>query len=170
MAAFDGGIATWNEKYRFDAVRPVSAIRFLYRDQTISSWSGPGGEMVTDLPGAEWQSFLGTANHSEYPSGSACFCAAHGQARRRFLGSDTMGWSVSVAAGSSVIEPRVTPSTDLLLGPWHTFTEIEEDCAMSRSWGGVHFKAALTAGQQLCRPIGDRAFEFIDRHLRGNGR
>jgi hypothetical protein len=29
LAAFDGGIATWNEKYRYDAVRPVTAIHYL---------------------------------------------------------------------------------------------------------------------------------------------
>ena len=34
---------------------------------------------------------------------------------------------------------------------------------MSRLWGGVHFKASLTAGQQLCRPIGDLAFEFVEQ-------
>ena len=33
VAAFDGGIATWNEKFRYDAVRPFSAIRFLYGDR-----------------------------------------------------------------------------------------------------------------------------------------
>ena len=42
VAAFDGGIATWNQKYRYDAVRPVTAIRFLYGDRSISGWGGQG--------------------------------------------------------------------------------------------------------------------------------
>jgi hypothetical protein len=170
VAAFDGGIATWNEKYRYDAVRPASAIRFLYDDRLISGWGGPGKGTVTDLPGSEWRSYLNTGNHPEYPSGSACFCAAHAQASRRYLGSDAFGWSVNVPAGSSVIEPGVTPANDITLGPWETFTEFEEDCQMSRLWGGVHFRSALTAGQQLCKPIGDLAFELVDRHIRGVGR
>jgi hypothetical protein len=170
VAAFDGGIATWNEKYRYDTVRPTSAIRFLYGHRSISGWGGPGKGTVPDLPGSEWRSYLPTGNHPEYPSGSACFCAAHAQASRRYLGSDAFGWSVTVPAGSSVIEPGVTPATEITLGPWATFTEFEEDCKSSRFWGGVHFQSAMTAGQQLCKPIGDVAFEFVDRHIRGTGR
>jgi hypothetical protein len=170
LAAFDGGIATWNEKYRYDAVRPITAIRYLYKDAVISGWGGPGRGTVNDLPGGEWRSYLNTANHPEYPSGSSCFCAAHAQASRRYLGSDTFGWAVSAAAGSSVVEPGITPVVDLTLGPWATFTEFEQACGMSRFWGGVHFLAALAASQQMCRPIGDLAFEFVDRHIRGRVR
>ena len=166
-ATFDGGIATWNEKYRFDAVRPVSAIRFLYGNRTVSGWGGPGKGTVR-LPGREWRSYLNTANHPEYPSGSACFCAAHAQASRRYLGSDSFGWSVPSPAGSSAIEPGVTPAQDIVLGPWATFTEFEQVCSQSRVLGGVHFTAAIEEGQKLCRPIGDLAFEFVDRHIKGN--
>jgi hypothetical protein len=166
MAAFDGGIATWNEKYKYDAVRPVTAIRYLYRNKLVTGWAGPGRGIVTDLPGGEWRSYLNTANHPEYPSGSSCFCAAHAQASRRFLGSDAFGWSVNVPAGSSVIEPGVTPATDITLGPWSTFTEFDQVCSLSRVYGGVHFPAAA-ASRELCRPIGDLAYEFLDRHIRG---
>lgn len=168
MAAFDAGIATWNEKYRYDAVRPITAIRYLYGDRTITGWGGPGRGTVTDLPGKEWRSYLSLGNHPEYPSGSACFCAAHAQASRRYLGSDAMGWSVPAPQGSSGIESGVTPASDLTLGPWNTFTEFEQDCGMSRVWGGVHFKASVDSAQQMCRPIGDLAFEFLKRHISGS--
>jgi hypothetical protein len=170
LAAFDGGIATWKEKVRHDAVRPTSAIRHLYKNRRIQGWAGPGRGVVHDLPGGEWRSYLNTGNHPEYPSGSSCFCAAHAQASRRFLGSDAFGWSVQVPAGSSVIEPGVTPATDLTLGPWNTFTEFEDDCSRSRARGGVHFRAATTEGQEMCRPIGDLAFEFVQSHVRGTPR
>ena len=170
LAAFDGGIATWKEKVVHDAVRPVSAIRHLYRNRRITGWAGPGRGVVDDLPGVEWRSYLNTGNHPEYPSGSSCFCAAHAQASRRYLGSDAFGWSVPVLAGSSVIEPGVTPATNLTLGPWNTFTEFEDDCSRSRVWGGVHFVPATTEGQKMCRPIGDLAFEFLQRHVQGTAR
>ena len=166
-AAFDGGIAIWREKYRYDVVRPTSAIRFLYRNRQISGWGGPGRGTVDDLPGKEWRSYLNTGNHPEYPSGSSCFCAAHAQASRRYLGSDAFGLAVPVAAGSSVVEPGVTPAQDVVLGPWNTFTEFENACSQSRVAGGVHFTAATVEGQALCRPIGDLAFEFVDRHIKG---
>jgi hypothetical protein len=170
VAAFDGGIATWHEKGRHDAVRPVSAIRHLYKDRRISGWAGPGQGIVDDLPAREWRSYLRTGNHPEYPSGSSCFCAAYAQASRRYFGTDTFGWSVAVPAGSSVIEPGVTPATDITLGPWPTFTDFENECSRSRVYGGVHFTAATIEGQEMCRPIGDLAFEFVQRHIEGNVR
>lgn len=33
--------------------------------------------------------------------------------------------------------------------------------------GGVHFVAATDEAQPMCRPIGDSAFEFVDRHIKG---
>jgi len=168
LVAFDGAIAAWNEKFRYDAVRPFSAIRYLYGERPVTAWGGPGEGTVSDLKGSEWRSYLNTADHPEYPSGSACFCAAHAQASRRFLGSDALGWSVPAPAGSSLVEPGITPVSDIVLGPWETWTEFEEECGISRLWGGVHFRASIPAGRDLCRPIGDLGYEFVQDHIDGN--
>ena len=170
VAAFDGGIATWKEKVRHDAVRPTSAVRHLYKNRKITGWAGPGRGIVDDLPGEEWRSYLNTGNHPEYPSGSSCFCAAYAQASRRYFGTDAFGFSWPAPAGSSVIEPGVTPATDITLGPWNTFTEFENECSRSRVWGGVHFTAATTEGQALCRPIGDKAFDFVRSLIDGTAK
>lgn len=165
-AAFDAAIAAWQEKARWDAVRPFSAIRFLYGDSLVTAWGGPGKGTV-DLPASQWRSYLSTADHPEYPSGSACFCAAHSQAARRYFGSDVLGFALPAPAGSSLVEPGVTPAEDILLGPWPTWTAFEEECGQSRLWGGVHFQASVDAGQELCRPIGDLAYEFLEAHIDG---
>jgi len=169
LAAFDGGIAIWANKYDYDAVRPFTAIHYLYGNSRVRAWGGPGQGTV-NMPGAEWTSYLGVADHPEYPSGSTCFCAAHAQASRRFLGSDTFGWSVPVPKGSSVIEPGITPATDIVIGPFVTFTEFETTCGRSRFWGGVHFLSSLPAGRDICRPIGDLAYEFLRKHIDGTMR
>ena len=170
VAAFDGGIATWKEKVRYDNVRPTSAIRYLYKNRKISGWAGPGRGVVDDLPAEEWRSYLNTGNHPEYPSGSSCFCAAYAQASRRYFGTDSFGFSIAAPAGSSVIEPGVTPATDITLGPYNTFTEFENECSRSRVWGGVHFTPATREGQALCRPIGDTAFEFVQSLIQGTAK
>jgi hypothetical protein len=167
MTAFDAGIAMWNEKTRHDAVRPFSAIRYLYGDQHVTAWGGPGKGTVTDLPASQWRSYLNTADHPEYPSGSACFCSAHAQASRRFLGSDTLGFSIPLAKGSSSVEPGITPASDIVLGPWATWTDFERECGVSRVWGGVHFMSAVKAAQQVCPTVGDRSYEFLRDHLEG---
>ena len=165
LAAFDGGIATWDNKYRYDAVRPFTAIHYLYGNSNVTAWGGPGKGTVV-MPGSDWTSYLGVADHPEYPSGSACFCSAHAQASRRFLGTDDFGWSVAAPKGSSVVEPGITPATDIAI-PFATFTNFENSCGMSRLWGGVHFLSAITAGHNLCRPIGDLAFDFVMKHIEG---
>jgi hypothetical protein len=167
MAAFDTAIAVWNEKYRYDAVRPFSAIRYLYRDRPVTAWGGPGKGALNDLPASEWRSYLNTADHPEYPSGSASFCGAHAQAMRRLLGSDKLEWPVRVAKGSSRIEPGVTPARDITL-TWNTWTEFEQDCGLSRLWGGVHFRPSLKAGRDIGHAIGDLAYEFVQRHIKGD--
>jgi hypothetical protein len=43
----------------------------------------------------------------------------------------------------------------------------EFECSRSRVHGGVHFTAATTAAQAMCRPVGDLAFEFLQRHIQG---
>jgi hypothetical protein len=168
IATFDGGIVTWQEKYRHDSVRPASAFRYLYGNQPVTAWGGPGRGTVSDLPASEWRSYTGTADHPEYPSGSACFCAAYAQAQRRLTGSDTLGYAFPAPKGTSRVEPGIAPSKTIFLGPWETWTEFEHDCGMSRFWGGVHFLSSIEAAQELCRPMGDRAYEFLKKHIDGN--
>ena len=37
IAAFDTTIAVWKEKYRWDAVRPFTAIPYLYGEQYLTT-------------------------------------------------------------------------------------------------------------------------------------
>jgi hypothetical protein len=165
LASFDTAIAVWNEKVRYDAVRPFSAIRFLYGDRTIRAWGGVEQGTV-NLKASEWRSYLNVADHAEYPSGSAAFCGAHSQASRLFLGSDTLGWTIPVGRGSSFVEPGITPAADLVLS-FPTWTDFERDCGLSRVWGGVHFPSAIPAGRDIGRRIGSAAFQFLQAHLSG---
>ena len=169
MGSFDGAIAAWRNKYMYDSVRPFTAIHWLYADHPVTAWGGPGKGRVTDLNGSNWESYLHTANHPEYPSGSACFCAVHAEASRRFFGSDKLGWSTTFKAGSSEIEPGITPARDVTLS-FATWTEFEDQCKLSRVLGGVHFVPSTVAGADLCRPIGDSAYKFVKEHIEGHPR
>ena len=167
LAAFDAGIVVWQEKTKHDAVRPFSAIPWLYGSQHVTAWGGPGKGTVSDLPANEWRPYLQTANHSEYPSGSAAFCAAHAQASRLFFDSDDLGWPVPIPAGEAIFEPGVTPAQDTVLF-FDTWTQFEEECGMSRLWGGVHFMDAYTVGADIGHDVGNLAFEFWKAHVDGD--
>ncbi|WP_299881370.1 vanadium-dependent haloperoxidase [uncultured Cocleimonas sp.] len=165
MAAHDAGIFIWSNKRKFDAVRPFSAINYLYKKQPVSAWGGPGKGTVV-LPANEWKSYLEEADHPEYPSASACFCAAHTQSARLFLGNDNLGYQVSRTAGSSRIEPGIVPAVDTTLS-FDTWTEFNNDCGESRLWAGVHFRAAVDASKEVCNGFGDMANEYVSSLIDG---
>jgi len=166
LAAFDTAIAIWNEKNRYNAVRLFSAIAFIYGDDAVTAWGGPGLGTVNDLPANQWASYLSVADHPEYPSATASFCAAHGEASRLFLGSDTLGYVVPAPQGSSRIEPGVTPVVDMQL-VFPTWSDLEEKCGQSRLWAGVHSPDSIPAGQGIGKKIGKQAYTFLKEKIAG---
>ena len=166
MASFDTAITIWNDKLHYDSVRPFSAIAHLYGDSPVTAWGGPGKGKVNDLPGKQWTSYMKAANHPEYPSATASFCAAHAQVIRAFFGSDDLGFSVTIPAGSSNVEPGLTPENDVVF-TWENWTDLENECGLSRLWGGVHFRPSITAGMDIGHTIGDIAYDFVMEHVNG---
>ena len=159
IALHDGTIPTWQEKRRFDAVRPFSAIEFAYGDEMVMAWGGPG-KGVMEIPASQWQSYLPEADHPEYPSASRCVCTAQARAMRRYTGSDELNWVIDFPAGSSRIEPGITPANDLQVTV-ATWTDFAHLCGQSRVWAGVHFQASVDASAAICSTIGDRAYEYF---------
>lgn len=167
VAAFDALITVWENKTHYDAVRPFSAIRYLYSDTPLTAWGGPEQGTVDDITGREWRAYLQPANHPEYPSASAALCRAHATAATMYLGTSHLGWDIPVPAGSSVVEPGHTPSTELTL-TYDTWDDFSADCGISRLWAGVHFFDSIPAGQWIGDVIGERAFDWVDAHIRGD--
>ncbi len=159
MAAVDSSIVTWQEKWRYDAVRPITAVQYVYGDEMVTAWGGPGmGTM--EIPASQWQSYIPVSDHTEYPSASTCGCYAHGQALRRYFETDELNWTVTFPAGSSRIEPGITPAEDIQVH-FESWTEFEEDCGESRVHAGVHFQAAVDASAAMCREFGDMMYEYF---------
>ena len=166
MAVFDAGIVVWQEKEKYDAVRPFSAIRHLYKGQSVPTYSRSDQDTVQYIPGELWTSYLNVADHPEYPSASACLCSAHAEFKRRFFNSDELNWSVPVAAGSSRIEPLAVPKENITLD-FPTWTSFANACAESRIWGGVHFEAAVKNSLSVCPIFGKYAYAYMNELLSG---
>ncbi|MDE0653089.1 MAG: vanadium-dependent haloperoxidase [bacterium] len=166
MAQFDAGIVAWQEKARYDAVRPITAIRYLYGDELVSAWGGPGRGTV-ELPASQWVSYVQNADHSDYPSGTTIFCAAYAQAFRRYSGSERIeDFTTVLEEGSSVIEPEITPAEDLTIR-FETWTEYEETCGESRLWAGVHFRPSVDASLEIGGAFGDAAYDYWETLIDG---
>ena len=161
----DAMIVVWKEKARYDAVRPFSAIRQLYKNDVIKGYAGPENGIVDDLPGREWTSYLAVADHPEYPSATATVCGVMGDFAKLFTKSENASkLRFPIDKGSSLREPGRTPIKDTKL-EYDSWDEFSEECAMSRFWTGVHFKDACTEGLQLGRMVAPKAYKKIMYHL-----
>eukprot|EP00752_Nemacystus_decipiens_P008074 g7217.t1 len=127
-------------KIRHDAPRPPSVIKRKLGDELVETYAGPD-EGVGTIKAEEWQPFIRTMPHSEYPSASACLCEAFTEQIRFWLD------------GRDEIEPPLQFPPPELGGPVVVFSrwsEISEMCGQSRVWGGMHFEGAVPAGAELC--------------------
>ncbi|MGH9838216.1 MAG: vanadium-dependent haloperoxidase [Blastocatellia bacterium] len=165
----DAGIAVWECKRVYDYVRPVTAIRYLFKGQRVKAWAGPfrGAQYVF---GEDWQpyqpaSFI-TPPFGEYVSGHSAFSTASAEVLKSFTGSDDFGASVTLPAGSSRIEPGLTPVADITLN-WATFSEAAEEASLSRLYGGIHFSDGNVQGRIMGRKIGAAVWKKAQAYFQG---
>jgi Domain of unknown function (DUF6851)/VCPO second helical-bundle domain len=141
-AGSDAGCCAWDNKRAFDSVRPITAIRTLFRGQMVYAWGGPyqGTELID---GATWFPYQTTSFPTppfpEYSSGHSNFSAAGAEILQRFTHNDRFGASVTLPAGSSRAEPGAVPARDLTLS-WSTFSDAADEAGLSRRYGGIHFE------------------------------
>lgn len=141
-AIFDAGICAWDNKCDFNSVRPITAVRYLFRGETVLAWAGPyqGTQLIDAATWVPYQpSTFPTPPFPEYSSGHSNFSAAGAEILKLFTGSDRFGDSVTFPAGSSRVEPGAVPATELALS-WATFSEAADQAGISRRYGGIHFE------------------------------
>jgi hypothetical protein len=168
-AIFDAGIASWDDKVAFDSVRPITAIRELFRGQLVQAWGGPyKGRQWID--GGTWFPYqpttFPTPPFPEYASGHSTFSAAGAEILKLFTGSDCFGDSVSFDRGSSSIEPGAVPASPITLS-WPTFSAAANQAGMSRRYGGIHFEQADLDGRALGREVADQAWAKARTYIKG---
>ena len=108
-AMMDASIASWYQKYKYDYVRPITAIRYhpSFKNKMVNSWLGPnkGFGMVE---GSKWMPYQAlhvvTPPFPEYVSGHSTFSGAGAYILATFSSSgDTFGAYVVV---EGVVEVR----------------------------------------------------------------
>ena len=164
-AVFDAGIAAWDAKITYDSVRPITAIRFLFKGKKIFAWGGTG-EGTKLITGEDWNSYISTPPFAEYVSGHSTFSAAASETLKLFTGSDSYNDSVTISKGSSPIEAGITPKKDVTLS-WKTFTEAANQAGISRRYGGIHFKDGDFEARKMGRKIGKAVFEKATAFIEG---
>ena len=168
---FDTSIAVWGAKVKFDSVRPVTAVHYLYARETINAWAGEG-QGTQPILGENWRPYQAstvvTPPFAEYPSGHSAFSAAAAEALKRLTGSDVFGSSTTLPAGGSRVEPGEVPAHDLSLS-WATFTDAADEAGLSRRYGGIHFIDGDLDSRLMGRRVTDLIWPKIQYHFgRGN--
>jgi hypothetical protein len=168
-ALMDASISAWASKYEWDFVRPVTAIRERYKGQLITSWKGPGKGYGKVL-GQDWIPYQAldvvTPGFPEYVSGHSTFSAAGRTVMTAYFGTDNFNAKVTIKAGSSKIEPGITPARDVVLS-WKTLTAAADEAGMSRRWGGIHFQSGDEDGRALGKVIGYNAWTKAQTYFDG---
>jgi len=167
-AVFDAGIAVWECKRFYDSERPITAIRFLKAGKKILATVPFQGKQV--INGEDWlpyqpSTFI-TPPFPEYLSGHSAFSAAGAEILKRFTGSDDFGASVTLPAGSSRVEPGLTPQADVTLS-WASFSEAADQAGISRRYGGIHFEEGDLLARLLGREVGGVVWDKAQSYILG---
>ena len=170
-ALMDASISSWGVKYKDDFWRPVTAIRYRYKDKLINSWLGPG-KGYGNVLGQNWQPYQAlnvvTPGFPEYVSGHSTFSAAGRTVLVAFFGTDTLNAKVTIKAGTSKFESGV-PAKDVVLS-WKTLTAAADQAGMSRRYGGIHFKSGDEHGRTLGKVVGYNDWLKAQTYVNGTAR
>jgi hypothetical protein len=173
-ALLDASISAWAAKYKFDFVRPITAIRERYTGKLITSWLGPY-KGYAKVPGQQWIPYQApnvvTPPFPEYTSGHSTFSGAGRVAIVAFIGGDTFNARVTIKAGSSLFEPRDathvgTPAKDVVLS-WKNLLDASDQAGWSRRYGGIHFYTGDVHGRANGASIGYWVWETAKTYFNG---
>ena len=154
QAMLDASIACWDAKRVYDSVRPITAIRHHYSNQTIQAWGGPELGTVW-MRGADWKPYQRTTNPSpafpEFLSGHSTFSGAAAVVLAALRG-DRFDLRFTFPAGGVPFDPSV-PAAPVTLS-WTSFTEAAAAAGLSRRYGGIHFEQGDLQGRVMGRQVG----------------
>ena len=162
-ALMDASIAAWAAKYRWDFVRPITAIRSRYKGKLVTSWLGPPTRAMGRSPGSMDPVSVAQCGHPAVPR--VRVRAQHLQFGRRGHPGPVhrqrqLRRQRDHRGGTSLFEPKndahptgYTPAHDITLS-WPTLTAAAKDAGLSRRLGGIHFQDGDEHGYNLGQRVG----------------
>jgi Domain of unknown function (DUF6851) len=135
VAQHDGLQTSFTSKFTYGLWRPVTAIRRANED----------GNPLTD-PDPEWLPLLITPPYPSYAGNASCLSAAAARALQLAMGSDEIAFSVTWIG--------VPPNTDVTRD-YNRFSDLAEEFARSRIFGGIHYQFDSDASQSACPKVAD---------------
>ncbi len=141
LAAADAAIGCWNNKYRWNFWRPITAIREAASDGNPGTGADPGWTPLFDpaTPVAAPPA-LSTPPFPDHPSGHNCAAGAITQTLRDFFGTDRVTFSLTSTKSGTT-------------RTYHRLSDTLQENIDARVWAGIHFRTADIQGAILGRKV-----------------
>jgi hypothetical protein len=144
----DGLQTSHTSKYVYGLWRPITAIRRADEDMNAGTTAEPA-----------WTPLLSTPPYPSHSSNQTCVGTSAARALARAVGRDDVAFSVTwVGTGGN---PNVTRQ-------YASFSELAQQQARSRVYGGIHFDFELTASQESCVKVADYVADNYARRSWGH--
>ena len=159
QAALDASIACWEAKRFYDSVRPITAINYYFRNQSILAWAGPG-QSAQWILGQNWKPYQRPTNPSppfpEFISGHSTFSGAASTVLAGIRG-DKITLNFTFPKGG-VPWDQTVPAAPVPLS-WPSLSATAKAAGFSRRLGGIHFERGDLAGRRVGRQVGNLVLE-----------
>merc|ERR1739838_1103385 len=100
-----------------------------------------------EIKARDFEALIRVMPHPEFPSGSSCLCSTYMEFVDEYTSRHLNGTIQNITAFGQT---------------YADMTEVADICGESRLWGGMHFKAAIPAGVEICKGLGSMAVDFVD--------
>jgi hypothetical protein len=151
LAAADGAISCWNDKWFWHFWRPRAAIREADTDGNPATIADPTWESLF-APATDTTPPLATPPFPDHPSGHGCVSGATTQAFQDFFGTDKVEFDV--VGGRSLDGAPIPPRH------FGRFSRALKEVIDARVWGGIHFRTADVGGAV----IGKKVAHWMEKH------
>ena len=140
----DALLTSFSGKFQYGLWRPVTAIREAERDGNAATVADPG-----------WLALIPTPPYPTYPGNYACLASSVTRVYQRVFGRDDIPFGVTWTEANG---PGWTRN-------YARFTQVAEEAAMSRVWGGIHFDFDTQAGFAACLPVAEYIYASAFRRI-----
>jgi PAP2 superfamily len=151
LAAADGAIGCWNDKWHWSFWRPITAIREAGSDGNPATDPDPTWVPLFDPTVPVSGPPLVTPGFPDHPAGHTCISSATVHALQAFFGTDRIAFT----AISNKCSPAPCPSRS-----FDRLSVALKEIIDARVWGGIHFRTADVQGSVL----GKKVAHYLEKH------
>jgi hypothetical protein len=148
LAAADAAIGCWNDKYRWNSWRPITAVREAASDGNRATVADPTWAPLFDpsTPVASPPALV-TPPFPEHPSGHNCAAGAIVRTLQSFFHTDKVAFSATSNKSGTTRSFR-------------RFSDALRENINARVWAGIHFRTGDVQGAKL----GEKVARYFHRH------